>query len=73
MPKRPNPIDLILQILHGSQSDLARRLKVSRQTITHWRAHPSTIPPKRARELEAIAEGRITRYQIRPDVFGAAP
>ena len=54
-------IDVLAAI--GSQSELARRLGVSRAAVCHWRRVP-------LRHLRAIAEmSGIARERLRPDLY----
>ena len=42
---------------------------VSRQSLRFW----TQVPAEYCRKLEKACEGEITRYQMRPDVFGLGP
>lgn len=53
----------------GGLSALALKLKVTPQVINNWRTRG--VPPDRVLALEAATDGQITRYALRPDVFGA--
>jgi DNA-binding transcriptional regulator YdaS (Cro superfamily) len=53
-----------------TQAELARRLGVRSQHITNWRARG--VPPARCLAIENATEGAVTRYDLRPDVFGPA-
>lgn len=57
----------------GTQTELARRIggKVKTGHIYHWLRN--RVPPERCHDIERATQGRVTRYQLRPDVFGAAP
>lgn len=64
--------------LAGGQSELARRLqalgfKVKQQNIDYWVRVAKRTPAEFARGIEQAVEGRVTRYQLRADVFGADP
>lgn len=37
------------------------------------RAIHDRIPPERVLAVEALVQGRVTRYELRPDVYGPAP
>lgn len=54
-------IDLI-----GSAAELARMLGIRRSAISPW----ERCPAEHVLELEYRTEGRVTRYQLRPDIFG---
>lgn len=49
----------------------AKALGVSYQAVQKWRRQQP--PPERCLAIEAATAGAVTRYELRPDVFGAAP
>lgn len=51
----------------GSLKRLAERLNISRQALQQW----SSVPVRHVLALEAITG--ISRYELRPDVYGEAP
>lgn len=51
----------------GSASALARRLGVTRQTIRHWQRRG--IPVERLGALVAVADGSVSRRDLRPDIY----
>lgn len=53
---------------HGKDVDIARLLGLSAAAVSRWKG---VIPPDRAIELETKTGGKVTRYEIRPDYFGA--
>lgn len=57
--------------LLGGQGRLAHVLGISSPSITEWRAR-QRVPLARCRAIEAATAGRVTVYQLRPDVFGEA-
>lgn len=59
--------------LCGSQSELARRIggKVRTGHIHYWLRH--NVPAEHCGAIETATGGQVTRYRLRPDVFGAAP
>jgi DNA-binding transcriptional regulator YdaS (Cro superfamily) len=56
----------------GSQNKLAETLGLSFQHIQQWRK-AGRVPAERVLSVEAAVNGAVTRYQLRPDVFGKAP
>lgn len=63
------PIEKAVQVA-GSQSALARTLGVTPQAVQQW-VDANRIPAHRCLAIEN-ATG-ISRYDLRPDVFGAQP
>lgn len=57
----------------GSQSELARRIggKVRTGHIYHWLRN--TVPAERCLAIEQATGGKVTRHDLRPDVFGTSP
>lgn len=53
----------------GSIAELARVCNVSKQAASKW----NRLPAEHCIAVEVATEGRFTRYQLRPDVFGPAP
>ncbi|MGH8653633.1 MAG: transcriptional regulator [Gammaproteobacteria bacterium] len=56
----------------GSQAALARSLGIRPQAVQQWTV-TGCVPPKRCRAVEDATGGKVTRYALRPDVFGARP
>lgn len=54
----------------GKDSDIAKLLGISAAAVSRW---GGVIPPARAIEIEEKTEGKVTRYDIRPDYFGEGP
>jgi DNA-binding transcriptional regulator YdaS (Cro superfamily) len=67
-----SPLEKAIQIC-GSQSELARRIggKVRTGHIHYWLRN--RVPSERCVAIEQATEGRVTRHDLRPDVFGEAP
>ncbi|WP_417539547.1 transcriptional regulator [Marinobacter sp.] len=55
-----------------SQSALARELGVSPQAIEGWRRR-GQVPAERVLDIERITAGAVSRYDLRPDIYGAMP
>jgi DNA-binding transcriptional regulator YdaS (Cro superfamily) len=54
----------------GSQAALAAALKVSPMAVSKWVSGRSRITAERACEIEEVTRGAVTRYDLRPDIFG---
>lgn len=54
----------------GSQSELADRLGIKCASVSGWRKR-RRVPADRCLAIEAMTGGAVTRYDLRPDVFGA--
>lgn len=52
-----------------TKAEIARLCGVSKQALQFWRR----IPAEYCRRLERACDGTVTRYQMRPDVFGTGP
>jgi len=58
-----------LKAAGGRNADLAKLLGISPSAISQW----AKVPYRRALQIEARTDGRVTREELRPDVFGEAP
>jgi len=64
--------------LAGGQAALARamqnrgRINVRQQHIWKW-LQKGRVPAEYAMTIEGITGGAVTRYDLRPDVFGQPP
>lgn len=56
----------------GSQSELARRIGVRQGYIWKW-LRSKKVPAERCVAIERATNGAVSRYALRPDVFGPAP
>jgi len=61
-------LDKARQAAGGRNADLARLLGISPSAISQW----VRVPYRRALQIEARTAGRVTRAELRPDLFGAA-
>lgn len=71
MPVKPQPrTDRALQKaikVMGGVTPLARALGVSVQAVSQWDRCPSAL---RAGQIEAATDGRVTRLDLMPEIFG---
>lgn len=55
----------------GSQAELARRIGLAQQYVNNWKTRSSgRVPGEHCIKIEQATEGKVTRYDLRPDVFG---
>lgn len=53
----------------GGQCATARALGVRQSNVWNWINRDKRLPAQHCIPLEAATEGRVTRYDLRPDVF----
>lgn len=51
----------------GGVTKLAKLIGITHSAILQW----DKVPPGRALDVERATESRVTRYEMRPDVFGS--
>lgn len=74
MDKAPSPIQrACTHELVGNPSRMAKMLGVSGPTVYQWIDGQRPIPPRWCIPIEQATAGAVTRYDLRPDVFGEAP
>lgn len=54
----------------GDQAKLARKLKVAPVLVHQWAKEKRPVPAERCLSIEKATNGAVTRYDLRPDVFG---
>ena len=64
--RNSHALDLAIE-LAGSRAALARITGVSKPAAYKW----TRIPAQHCRRLEKHFDGALTRYEMRPDIFGA--
>ncbi len=52
----------------GSQTAIAKALGISSAAVHKW-GQLGRIPAERVIQLERLAEGQVTRYEMRPDLY----
>lgn len=55
-----------------TQEEFAAKVGVTQGRVSQW-LRGGTIPVERALTIEAKTGEKLTRYDLRPDVFGAKP
>jgi DNA-binding transcriptional regulator YdaS (Cro superfamily) len=69
-----NPIERAIEIV-GSQAALAEKAGVTPQAVNQW-ITKNRVPVERVLAIEAATvdettgEPRVTRYDLRPDIYG---
>lgn len=56
----------------GNLSSLARMLGKRQSTVWYWK-EKGIVPAENCAAIEQLTGGLVTRYDLRPDVFGASP
>jgi len=64
-------LDLAIQKF-ATQSAFAERIGVRCASVSGWRKRRK-VPSSRCLQIEEATGGQVTRYQLRPDVFGPGP
>lgn len=57
----------------GGQTALANSINVSQGLVWQWSRGRLRIPAERCADIERATSGVVTRYDLRPDIFGPAP
>lgn len=67
----PAEATLLAIELAGGPSALARSFEppISHSAVIYW-AKRGQIPADRVLDVEGLIDARVTRYDLRPDVFG---
>ena len=50
---------------------IARATKVTEVAVRHWANGTRRVPAERVRDIEIATDGRVTREELRPDLFAA--
>lgn len=68
------PIERAVQIV-GGQTKLARHIggPVKQAHVWNWLHKGTRVPAEHCLAIERATGGAVTRYALRPDVFGPAP
>lgn len=59
----------------GGVTALAEKLGVRQSVVSNWKNRGDTprVPAERCIAIENATGGEVTRYDLRPDVFGEPP
>lgn len=69
-----NPLDRAITHV-GGVTALAEQLGVRQSAVSNWRKRGDRprVPAERCIAIEQATDGAVTRYDLRPDVFGEPP
>ena len=56
----------------GGIAEMAAKIGVGPTAVSNWQLRKK-VPAERCLAIEAATDGAVTRYELRPDVFGAPP
>lgn len=71
-----NALERAIALTPGGQSGLAAAIggSVKQGHIWYWlNKKAGQVPAEHCQAIEAATRGQVTRYELRPDVFGPAP
>jgi len=57
----------------GGQTALGKLVSVSQGLVWQWCEGRLKVRPERSADIERATNGVVTRYMLRPDVFGELP
>ena len=69
---KQKPIERAVEAL-GGMSELAQAICVTRPLVYQWVKRLRPVAAKHCLPIESATNGAVTRYELRPDVFGEAP
>jgi len=61
------PIERAVSLV-GGQSALARIIGIKPQSVRHW-VVSGLVPPRRVIAIEEATGGKVTRQELRPDIY----
>jgi DNA-binding transcriptional regulator YdaS (Cro superfamily) len=67
--QNPTPLEKAIAIIGGTNAT-ARALGIKPPSVSKW-LRKGRAPAERCRDIEKLTKGKVTRYELRPDVFGA--
>lgn len=70
-PTTPSPLELALDREGLTQAELASLTELTPQAVHNWTVRG--VPAERCADIERVTAGRITRFELRPDLFGKLP
>ena len=52
---------------NGGQTEIAQKLGVTQGLISQWLKGKTRVTPERAKQIELVTGGVVTRQELRPD------
>jgi DNA-binding transcriptional regulator YdaS (Cro superfamily) len=68
-----SPIQKAIASCDNSKAIFARLVGVTPAMVWQWEKGRRPVPATRCVDIEQATGGTVTRYDLRPDVFGEAP
>ncbi|UGB46968.1 helix-turn-helix domain-containing protein [Frateuria edaphi] len=68
---KPTAIQKAVEACDNAQAELARRINVAPQLVWQWCDGRRPVPAHRCLAIEQATNGVVTRFDLRPDVFGS--
>ena len=56
--------------LAGGVTALSRTLDTPQSFVSQWKSGDRPVPPRWCIPIEDATDGEVTRYELRPDIFG---
>lgn len=54
----------------GGMGPFAKHMKIKTSQVHQWTAGLRPVPLEKCIEIERLTEGQVTRYHLRPELFG---
>lgn len=64
------PISRAIKQSGLTQTEFAAEIGYSQSQVSHWVTGIKPVPPKACRAIEALPSVTVTRYDLRPEIFG---
>lgn len=74
MTKADTPLEALERAIAivGSAEELAAVTKTPKTTVSSWRHKSKRVGASKALAVERATGGKVTRHELRPDIFGGA-
>lgn len=63
-----SPLERAIEIV-GSQAELAKALGVKPQHVWNWLHRDNKVPAEQVLPIEKATDGKVTRHDLRPDLY----